>query len=409
MNVPDHEALPATAAFDRELELDELLAAVDPALLKRLFEDFLPGSALLAPDGRVLAGTAQAGGEERIPVRYELAPLAQITCPVALARQAGSVAAILEQVLRMAARYLMASDLHLRAVREDYLALQAKHAELQVSEGRYRELAENLELRVREQVETIEERQRQLFQSERLASVGRLAAGMAHEINNPIGFMASNLRTAGRYLTALEEDGDPEVRRELMEDFSAILAECEQGTTRIAAIVRDLKTFSNVDGSEMGEIDVANLMENARKMADMLAGGQVAFTLRTVPLPPMRARLAELSQALLNVLLNAAQATPEGGVVAMEVGSGDDGVRIEVKDTGIGMTPEVLQNAFDAFFTTRDVGEGAGLGLTVARDVVQAHGGRIAIESHPGKGTTVTMVLPIDAGHRHPNQPPGME
>lgn len=392
MNPSDLELLPATAAFDRELGLDELLGAVDPVLIRRLQEALLPDGALVAGDGRELAGQSPADGE-RTAVRYELAPLAWLMAPAEARPRAHALAEALEHLLRMAARYLMASDLHLRAVREDYLALQEKHAALQQSEARYRELAGELERRVQDQVRTIEERQRQLFHAERLASVGRLAAGMAHEINNPIGFITSNLRMAVKYLGELRTDRGDE-HRELFEDFAALLAECTDGAARIAAIVRDMKAFSNVDGAAVACIDPEALLQNVRAMATPLIGAKVRCEIVAAPLPPVRARPAELSQALLNLVLNAAQAMPEGGVVRLAADAAVDGIAVTVADSGCGIAPELLDRVFDPFFTTRGVGQGSGLGLTVARDVARAHDGHIVIDSAPGSGTTVTIHLP---------------
>lgn len=398
MNISELDVLPSTAAFDRELGLDELLGAVDPGLVVRLLDALLPDGALLALDGRVIAGYPPVGGSldgiERVAVRYELIPLAHLAAPCAAGPRVRALAALLEQVLRMAARYLMASDLHLRAVREDYLALQEKHAALQQSEARYRELAGELEQRVRAQVKTIEERQRQLFQAEKLASVGRLAAGMAHEINNPIGFIASNLRSAGRYLESLRSNADAPGRSELFEDFTALLAECTDGAARIAAIVRDLKAFSNVDGAAVARVDIGALLRNVAATAAPLLGDHIRCTVDAAVLPPLQARPAELAQALLNLVLNAAQSMPDGGVVQLAVAAVDGDIVVTIGDAGCGIAPELLERVFDPFFTTRPVGQGSGLGLTVARDVVRAHGGRIEIVSTPGRGTTVSVLLP---------------
>lgn len=398
MNISELEVLPSTAAFDRELGLEELLGAVDPGLVARLLDALLPDGALLAADGRVIAGHPPVGGSpdgiERVAVRYELIPLAHLVAPSTAGPRALSLAALLEQVLRMAARYLMASDLHLRAVREDYLALQEKHAALRESEARYRELAGELEQRVQAQVRTIEERQRQLFQAEKLASVGRLAAGMAHEINNPIGFIASNLRSAGRYLESLSSNADAPGRSELFEDFKALLAECTDGAARIAAIVRDLKAFSNVDGAAVARVDISALLRNVAATAAPLIGDRIRCTVDAAALPPLQARPAELAQALLNLVLNAAQSMPEGGAVQLAAAAVEGDIVVTIGDAGCGIAPELLERVFDPFFTTHPVGQGSGLGLTVARDVVRAHGGRIDIVSAPGRGTTVSVQLP---------------
>ena len=388
----EQDLLPATAALDRELELGELLEALDGRLVTRLLEDMLPEGGLVGMDGHLVAGMLPAADAVRVPVRHELLPVAELVCPHPDQARATALAGILESLLRMAARHLMASDLHLRAVREDYLALRERNAALEASEARFRALAGELEQRVQAQVATIEARQRQLFQAEKLASVGRLAAGMAHEINNPIGFIASNLRTGQAYLEELRAAGA--AGGELYEDFAALLTECQDGAGRIAAIVRDLKVFANVDGAELSSVDLQELLENTRRMAAALIDDAVTIELEGGPPARLRLRRAELAQALLNILVNAGQALPGGGTVHMAARSVPGGYEVEVTDPGMGMDAAVLSQVFDPFFTTHPPGRGCGLGLTVARAVVQAHGGRIDLDSAPGRGTRVSIFLP---------------
>jgi signal transduction histidine kinase len=321
------------------------------------------------------------------------------------------MAALVELLLGSVVRYRMAVDLHEEAVREDYAALQQKHAALEISEARYRKLNEELEQRVREQVATIDAAQRQLYQVEKLASVGQLAAGVAHEINNPIGFIRSNLNTARRYadtvrgLQSVVATGDAAQiaaawqRLDMdfvLGDFVELIDDSIAGADRVARIVTDLKGFSNVDRPEEAVID---LNDNLRSACNVMAtrlppGATIEQDLQ--PLPPFLCLPGHLNQVFLNVLLNAAQAVaPETGRVAVRSRAVDGEIRIEIGDNGCGIAPEDLPRVFDPFFTTRGVGQGTGLGLTVGRDIVLVHNGRMDIASRPGAGTTVTITLPV--------------
>jgi signal transduction histidine kinase len=394
---------PSSPCFDRELTLADLLSERDRAELEALVR------ALLGESARVHAGEGDgASGATCVPVTIELEPVATLCAAVDPAR-VGAAAALVQKWLRAQARYHMASTLHLAAVHADYEELQRRHAALQESEERYRRLAASLEQRVREQVQTIEAAQRQLYQAEKLASVGQLAAGVAHEINNPIGFVRSNLSTARSYLETIaaflagvkrpDAAAALEARwRELdldfvLKDCAALFRESIDGIERVARIVSDLKAFSNVDRSEEQRADANELI---RTVCNVAAGriGAGRVTLDLQPLPALRCRPGHLSQAVLNLLLNAVEAVKDGGDVTLRTRAAGGGVEIVVEDTGCGMPPEVLSRVFDPFFTTREVGQGTGLGLTVARDVVYAHGGGIDVSSAPGRGTVFTIRLP---------------
>jgi signal transduction histidine kinase len=305
----------------------------------------------------------------------------------------------------------MASELHLETVQEDYEELQRKHAALQASEARYRELAAQLEQRVAEQVKTIEAAQRQLYQSEKLASVGQLAAGVAHEINNPIGFIVSNLSTAQGYVQRLntfavrlhaamataelqqawrEDDLDFVLR-----DFVALLAESSEGAARVARIVTDLKGFSRVDQVGAEEADINDVIRQVCNVAAGQVRGRAKVTLQLGTLPRLRCNSAQLGQVFLNLLLNAADAVAAPGEIRFESDMAENSIRVRVSDNGRGIAAELLPRIFDPFFTTKTVGSGTGLGLTVSNDIVKAHGGSIEVASTVGKGSTFTVWLPV--------------
>ena len=259
----------------------------------------------------------------------------------------------------------------------------------------------------------------QLLQSEKMASIGQLASGVAHEINNPIGYVHSNLGTLDRYLTGifcvldcyaeLEAATTDSALREridaaklaadlafVREDVRALLAQSREGISRVAKIVRDLKNFSRSAGDE------------AWQFADLHAG--IDSTLSIVwneikykagvnkeygPLPPVECRPSQLNQVFMNLLVNGAQAINGRGTIVIRTGVSGAEVWIEFEDSGTGIPAENLQHIFDPFFTTKPVGKGTGLGLSLAYGIVKDHGGRIAVSSVVGEGTTFRIWLPI--------------
>ncbi|TSA41270.1 MAG: two-component sensor histidine kinase [Betaproteobacteria bacterium] len=397
--------------FDRELTLADLLGGINRDKLRGALSA-LAGAGFRLLDGSgtpLLGGATAAQGTMRLPLVLDLEPLGYL-------EGAGdedtlrAVVALLELLLRASARYRMASTLHVEAVSADYEALQHKHVALQESEARYKALAEELEQRVREQVQALDAAQRQLYQAEKLASVGQLAAGVAHEINNPIGFIRSNLKTGRDYLerfkalaplvqggdmggvTVAWREGELEF---VLNDFSQLLDESLAGADRVARIVADLKGFSNVDGAEEAMVD---LNDNIRAAANMIAPGLPAgieLKLDLQPIPRLLCLPGHLNQVLINLLKNASQAIAGQGTVTVASDVAEGHIRIRVSDDGCGIPADTLRRVFDPFFTTRDVGAGTGLGLTVCRDIVQAHGGRIDVASAVGKGTTFSVYLPL--------------
>jgi signal transduction histidine kinase len=259
----------------------------------------------------------------------------------------------------------------------------------------------------------------QLRESQRMASVGQLAAGAAHEINNPLGFLISNLNTLEGYfdeirrtlarvsaLQTLVQSGQAEraldvlrgpdlvqgLLYEALEDAPAIIRESRDGGRRVHEIVKALKELSAIDTTDRRTAeDPWTMVERAAKRAG---------------LPPTRIAEAErvkvqvlveplqLEIALANVLRNAMQASDEDTPVQIGVGRDGEWAVISISDSGVGMTPEVRGRVFDPFFTTRGVGGGLGLGLTAAYGIVTRHGGSITLESEPGMGTQVLIRLP---------------
>jgi PAS domain S-box-containing protein len=252
--------------------------------------------------------------------------------------------------------------------------------------------------------------QAQLLQSDRMVSMGTLAAGVAHEINNPLAYVVSNLGFVLSELAAAGVDsvhGEGASRTlpgEVLGEMRRALEEAKEGAERVRSIVRDLKTFSRPDETARAEVDVRRVLESAINMARNEIRHRARLVLELGPVPPVRASEHRLGQVFLNLLVNAAQAVPEGRAGENEIRAvtrtdGQGRAVVEVHDTGAGMAPEVLTRIFEPFFTTKPVGVGTGLGLSICHGIVTALGGAMQVESKPGEGSVFKVFLPA-AGER---------
>ncbi len=254
----------------------------------------------------------------------------------------------------------------------------------------------------------VEQVQSQLLQSEKMASIGQLAAGVAHEINNPVGFVSSNLGTLARYteqlLALADAAADSPAAREkareidlpfLREDLPQLLDESRDGLERVRRIVANLKDFSHVDEAEWQEADLLAGLESTVSVAwhELKYKAELARELQ--PLPLVRCVPAQINQVLLNLLTNAAQALAERGTITLRSGTEGDEVWLEVEDSGKGMDDITRRRMFEPFFTTKPVGQGTGLGLSLSWDILRQHGGRFEVDSTPGRGTRIRLWLPV--------------
>ncbi len=238
------------------------------------------------------------------------------------------------------------------------------------------------------QREQLQEAHQRALEQEKLSSLGMMAAGVAHEINNPMSFVTSNVSSLYKELQRQQELPGP-----LREYVAEVLPETLDGIRRVNAIVSDLRRFSRGDAEISTEYD---LNEEARA-ALRIAQGQLSHCKVEVDLGEvgkMVGRPRQIAQVLVNLLVNAGQATAAGGRVRLSTRQEGEQVRMEVRDTGAGMPPEVLSRLFQPFFTTKPLGMGTGLGLAVVHGIVAAHGGRITVESQPGQGSCFTVFLP---------------
>jgi len=238
--------------------------------------------------------------------------------------------------------------------------------------------------------------------SERMASIGTLAAGVAHEINNPLTYVLLNLALLDRNVNALGSGAPPEIVTKLRN----MVEQARYGCDRVSSVVHDLQTLTRV--SEQAEvIDINAVLERCFEMANHQLRFRAKLVRELSPVPPIRASEHRIGQLFLNLIANAAQAIPEGAVdnntvrVARSVES-DGRVLIEVADSGVGISADVIGRIFDPFFTTKPIGEGSGIGLSICRSIVTSLGGEITVESHPGSGTLFRVLLPPSGAQAGP-------
>ena len=256
--------------------------------------------------------------------------------------------------------------------------------------------------------------QARLLLADRMASVGTLAAGVAHEINNPLAYVVTNMELVASELSALAEESpsyfaaiDPSAARDEVEnkmvgrlsELRQTLQEAQDGIERVRQITRDLKTFSRADEERRGPVDVSRVLDASINMAWNEIRHRARLVKNYGRVPHVEANEARIGQVFLNLLINAAQAIPEGAADSNEIRvstqlDGPGRVRIDVRDSGAGISPEALRRIFDPFFTTKPVGVGTGLGLSICHGIVAQLGGEILVSSEMGKGSTFSVVLP---------------
>lgn len=272
-----------------------------------------------------------------------------------------------------------------------------------------------------ESIEHLKQAQSQLVQSEKMVSIGQLAAGVAHEINNPVGFIASNLTSLKDYfddiLNLIEQQTSfhkslPRNTPGLAEifalkekiDLNFILADVDdlvnesiEGTQRVKTIVNGLSEFSHVNSPDWVEEDINDLLEKSLTIAANELKYKATVVKDYSALPKIVCNGGKLGQVFLNLLINATHAIEdEKGIINLRTAQVEQSVQIEVEDTGCGIEEKNLAKIFDPFFTTKEVGKGTGLGLHIAHDVIRSHGGSIRVFSTLGEGTTFSICLPID-------------
>jgi len=319
-----------------------------------------------------------------------------------------------------------AGDLELVSAVANHVALAVDRAE---SFQMIEELTRGLEDKVRVRTEQLraanEELQAayrdlqltqvQLIQREKMASVGQLVAGVAHELNNPIGFVYSNVGTLDDFVKRLraildvyravpladaEQARVDERWKQLKVDYAlkyvdSMIEGIREGAERARKIVRDLRVFARTDADVWQAVDLHEELESSLTLVNHLLKDRVTVHRTFGRVPPVECVRSQIDQVFLNLLANAAQAITGPGAITLETRVEDGEAVVAVSDTGAGIAPDVLGRIFDPFFTTKPVGEGTGLGLSISYEIVKKHGGDIRAESPPGGGATFTVRLPL--------------
>jgi two-component system NtrC family sensor kinase len=266
--------------------------------------------------------------------------------------------------------------------------------------------------------ERIEERQQKMLQSEKLAGIGHLAAGVAHEINNPVGYVCSNLNALKDYVAdivyimdSLEQlqdmisDNDElvtfikKVKQRadvalLRDDLLSVVTESIDGVERVKQIVQSLKNFSHIDDNQFVDYDLVEGLEATLRVANNEIKYKADVDRQLKPVGRIQCLPSQINQVMLNLLVNAAQAMDEKGTITLRTGEERDGVWFEIEDTGCGIEEKDVRRLFEPFFTTKPVGQGTGLGLSLSYSIVKKHHGEITVQSRPGEGTTFHIWLP---------------
>lgn len=310
-------------------------------------------------------------------------------------------------------------------------------SELKEKCEKYREKSDELvesNKKLKKTISELKKTQSLLLQSEKMASIGQLAAGVAHEINNPVGFVNSNLNSLSKYsnkmlelmnkyeeeLSALKSNGSEEInsfravidelKKKLkmdfvMKDFKKVISDSLEGTGRIKKIVADLKSFSRMDHEEFKHADIIEGLESTLNVIWNELKYKCTVEKDYGDLPQIYCNLGLLNQVFMNLLVNATQAMETKGTITISTryltgqsadnNGGRGHVEVKISDTGSGIPEDKLSRIFEPFFTTKDVGKGTGLGLSIAYDIIQKHKGEITVQSEVGKGTTFNIKLPV--------------
>jgi signal transduction histidine kinase len=281
-----------------------------------------------------------------------------------------------------------------RALRDRLRSTESINIDLEREVRRRTEALEQRNVELREALEKLRRAQDNLVRSEKLASMGRLVAGIAHEINNPVNAVINSLGPLEETVKQLASEVGGDSAAELGGSAEEMLAVVKRGAARTKAIVQALHNYSRGDDSAPREVNLERSLDDSldllrHRLREVTIVKEVEPGARIMGLP------GQIDQVIMNLVTNAAQAIgPRGGTMKIGARLRVDGVELYVSDDGPGIPPEIRARIFDPFFTTKDVGEGSGLGLSIVHGIIERHGGRIEVESEVGKGTTFRMLFP---------------
>lgn len=252
---------------------------------------------------------------------------------------------------------------------------------------------------------------RQILQSEKMAGIGQLAAGVAHEINNPLGFVFSNIKTLSNYITSLFKIIDiaaTECKSEALQnsmaeleydyiktDLSELLEESEDGLQRVKKIIVSLKDFSHIDEEAFAPADLHKCIETTLSVAQNEIKYKAEIIRELGELPLIDCIASQINQVIMNITVNAAHAIEEFGTIHIRTGTLDHKAWIEIEDNGEGIPEHIISRIFEPFYTTKPIGKGTGLGLSLSQTIIEKHNGLLEVESTPGSGTKFKIWLPI--------------
>ncbi|WP_300673256.1 ATP-binding protein [Desulfoluna sp.] len=455
-----HETI---APFDREYTLKDLLspemvltwAHAAPRLGVAHLSVVMPDGTPLAPDppqGEVAEAIRQLVAETRpetkisretaegwvllYPLIHELEPAGYLALgfspngegPSEAIDAAGTIlSTAITQIMKSGYGLAMASQVHGEVVEDAFTILKQKATQLARSEKKYRLLATRLDGEVKRKAEEIRLAHERLMQQEKMASIGQLAAGVAHEINNPMGFITSNINSLEEYTreiiqfiglqrTLIREaaaadllSGENEARLLLeietfdqnadidfiLKDIPPLLSESIDGAERIRKIVQDLKDFSHPGEEELSTADLNANLDKSINIVSSELKYKVILKKQYGTLPPVQCYARQLDQIFINLLVNAAQSITDKGTLTLTTDHDATHAIVAISDTGSGIPKEKLKKIFDPFYTTKPVGQGTGLGLNVVYNIIKRHRGSISVKSEVGKGTTFTLRLPL--------------
>jgi PAS domain S-box-containing protein len=309
--------------------------------------------------------------------------------------------------------------LYLLGISEDITERKRADEQLREQNVRLQELARS----EREAHEALKKVQIQMIQSEKLAALGQLVAGVAHEINNPLAFVSNNVAVMKREFGPLRELLDlyrsadailaqqaPATKKQIdalaeqidltyvLSNLPELLTRSREGLSRIQRIVADLREFARQEavGDTQSGVDLnAGIESTLNILHGRAKRSGIEIKTQLAPLPSITCNPGKINQVVMNLVSNALDACGTSGTVTVSTAASNGGVEFRVTDTGCGIPPEILEKIFDPFFTTKPQGQGTGLGLSISHGIVREHGGKIAVQSDPGKGTCFTVILPL--------------